>query len=161
MYQPVEKKPAANGKLSSLNSLRQKIASENGQQTITDKPLEKEPLQAAWKKFVDYLKEQKRPAWQSYEMAELVIKDEACFEVIVNNRINEKFIELERKEAGEYLQKELCNRLLQFTIILVEPPKDQVITEAPLSAKDQYLKLIEEYPLVKELKDRLRLDLDY
>jgi DNA polymerase-3 subunit gamma/tau len=30
-----------------------------------------------------------------------------------------------------------------------------------LSSKEQYLKIIEEYPLVKELKDRLRLELDY
>jgi len=32
---------------------------------------------------------------------------------------------------------------------------------APLSKREQYLKMIEQYPLVKELKDRLRLELDY
>jgi DNA polymerase-3 subunit gamma/tau len=36
-----------------------------------------------------------------------------------------------------------------------------MVTEAPMTARDQYMKLIEEYPLVKELKDRLRLELDY
>jgi DNA polymerase-3 subunit gamma/tau len=30
-----------------------------------------------------------------------------------------------------------------------------------LNTREQYLKIIEEYPLVKELKDRLRLELDY
>ena len=68
---------------------------------------------------------------------------------------------MERKDAGEFLQKELGNRLLQFTITLIEGPKDYTITNAPLSAKEQYLKLIEQYPVVKELKDRLRLELDY
>lgn len=159
-YKPAEKKPTAS-KLSSLDALRQKIASETGQQTIVDKPLEMELLKTAWKKFIDSLKERKRPAWQSYEMAELVIKEEACFEVIVHNKINEKFIELERKEAGEFLQKELCNRLLQFTITLIEAPKEHVTVEAPMTARDQYLKLIEKYPIVKELKDRLKLELDY
>jgi DNA polymerase-3 subunit gamma/tau len=148
-------------KLSSLDALRQKIATENGQQVIVDKPLEAESLQAAWKKFIDRLKEQKRPAWQSYELAQLVIKDDACFEAIVTNKINEKFIELERKEAGEFLQRELSNRLLKFTIALADGPKDYVIADAPLSAKEQYLKIIEQYPLIKELKDRLRLELDY
>lgn len=149
-------------KLSSLDALRNKIAAENGQQAVADKPLEEESLKAAWKKFIDRLKESKRPAWQSYELAELVIKDPACFEVIVHNKINEKFIELERKEAGEFLQQELCSRTLQFTITLIEPPKDEkTIVAAPLTAKDQFLKLVEEYPIVKELKDRLKLDLDY
>lgn len=155
------RKPAGNGKLSSLDALRQKIAASNGQESATDKPLEMVSLQAAWKTFIHYLKEQKRPAWQSYELAELKVKDDACFEVIVNNKINEKFIELERKEAGEFLQKELCNRLLQFTITLIEVPKEEIAVDIPLSAKDQYIKLVEEYPLVKELKDRLRLELDY
>jgi DNA polymerase-3 subunit gamma/tau len=94
-------------------------------------------------------------------LAELVIKDAACFEVIVQNKIAEKFIELERKEAGEFLQGELGNRTLQFTITLIEPPKDENAVVGPLTARDQYLKLIEDYPLVKELKDRLKLELDY
>ncbi len=160
-YKPAEKKVDGNGKLSSLDALRRKLAAENGQQTISDQPLEMTLLQAACKKFIGYLKEQTRPAWQSYELAELKIKDEACFEVIVQNKINEKFIELERKEAGEFLQKELVNRLLQFTITLIEAPKEQGAVEAPLTAKDQYFKIIEQYPIVKELKDRLRLELDY
>jgi DNA polymerase-3 subunit gamma/tau len=158
-YKPAEKK--TNGKLSTLDAMRQKIASESNQQAVADKPLEMGSLKAAWKKFIDYLKEQKRPAWQSYELAELVIKETDRFEVIVHNKINEKFIELERKEAGEFLQKELCNRTLQFTITLIEVPKEHVAIEAPMTAKDQFLKLVEQYPLVKELKDRLHLDLDY
>lgn len=148
-------------KLSSLDALRQKIAEESGQQTIVDKPLEETSLKASWKKFIERLKEQKRPAWQSYELAELVIKDDSSFEVIVTNKINEKFIDLERKDACAFLQQELSNRVLQFTITLVEAPKDDVIVEAPLTAKDQFIKLVQEYPIVMELKERLKLDLDY
>lgn len=160
--QSTTKVPPVKTRLSSLDALRNKIAAENGQPQIADKPLEKGSLKEAWKRFIERLKERKNPAWQSYELAALVIKEPACFEVIVTNRINEKFIELERKEAGEFLQKELCNRVLQFTITLIEPPKDEtVVNQAPLTAKDQYLKLIEEYPIVKELKDRLGLNLDY
>jgi DNA polymerase-3 subunit gamma/tau len=162
---PVQEKrvqpSAPKTRLSSLDALRQKIATENGHTVIADNPLKEESLQAAWKKFIERLKVQKRPAWQSFELAQLVIKDDACFEAIVTNRINEKFIELERKDAGEFLQQELSNRALQFTITLIDGPKDYVVTDAPLSAKEQYLKIIEQYPLIKELKDRLRLELDY
>jgi hypothetical protein len=34
-------------------------------------------------------------------------------------------------------------------------------SEPTLSQKDQYLKMVSLYPLVKELKDKLNLDLDY
>jgi DNA polymerase III subunit gamma/tau len=36
-----------------------------------------------------------------------------------------------------------------------------VVTDLPLSSKEQYQKIIEQYPLVKELRERLRLELDY
>jgi DNA polymerase-3 subunit gamma/tau len=160
-YKPAEKKMTGGGKLSSLDALRQKIANGCNQEVAADKPLEMLSLQAAWKKFIARLKDQKRPAWQSYELAELRIKETDRFEVIVHNKINEKFIELERKEAGEFLQKELCNRTLQFTITLIETPKEHLEVEVTLTAKDQFIKLVEQYPLVKELKDRLHLDLDY
>jgi DNA polymerase III subunit gamma/tau len=157
---PVVKKTTKT-KLSSLDALRQKIAAENGSKTIVDLPLEDAPLQLAWKKFIERLKEQKRPAWQSYELAELKIKDETTFEVIVTNKINEKFIDLERKDACSFLQQELSNRLLKFTITLIEAPKEYNVVAAPITAKDQFIKLVEQYPIVLELKNRLRLDLDY
>lgn len=162
-YQPQpEPKPGpGKGKLSSLEALRKKVAAENGQAIDACTPLEKEALTAAWKRFVQKLKEGEKAAWQSFELAELVIKDDCSFEVIVTNRINEKFIEMEKKAAGEFLQAELKNRTIQFTTTLVEGPKDYTVPDAPLTAKDQYLKLIEEYPIVKELKDRLGLQLDY
>jgi len=154
-------KKTSKGKLSSLDALRQKIATENGQRVIVDKPLDEASLKAAWKKFIEQLKEQKRPAWQSYELGELVIQDENSFEVIVTNKINEKFIDLERKDAGAFLKTELSNRLLQFHITLIEAPKEDVVVETRLTAKDQFIKLVQDYPIVMELKERLKLDLDY
>jgi DNA polymerase-3 subunit gamma/tau len=36
-----------------------------------------------------------------------------------------------------------------------------VISDATLTTREKYQKIIEQYPLVKELKDRLKLELDY
>ena len=94
-------------------------------------------------------------------MAELVIKDANSFEAIVNNNINQKFLEFERNKVSEFLQKELGNRLLQFAITIIEGQQEKVVADIPLSSKEQYQKIIEQYPLVKELKDRLSLELDY
>jgi DNA polymerase-3 subunit gamma/tau len=79
----------------------------------------------------------------------------------VNNNINQKFLEFERNKVSEFLQKELCNKMLQFTISVSSSLQEVSVTDMPLSSREQYVKLVELYPLVKELKDRLRLELDY
>jgi DNA polymerase-3 subunit gamma/tau len=70
-------------------------------------------------------------------------------------------LELERNKACAFLQKEMCNKTLQFAILLVEAKQEKEVADRPLSSKEQYLKIIEQYPLVKELRERLRLELDY
>lgn len=157
-------KAVSNGKskLGSLDALRQKIQQENCNDTASsDQPLEINSLRTAWEKYIGILKARKNPAWQSFEVAELEIKDPNSFEAIVNNNINQKFLDFERNKVSEFLQKELCNRLLQFGITIKEGQQEQKLTDIPLSSKEQYQKLVEQYPLVKELKDRLRLELDY
>jgi DNA polymerase-3 subunit gamma/tau len=149
-------------KLGSLEALRQKIKEENcTDEEIVDHPLEMNQLKKAWKQFIEQLKKNKNSAWNSFELAELKIKDANSFEAIVSNNIDQKFLEFERNKVSEFLQKELCNRQLLFTISLVEGEQQNIITDLPLSSKEQYQKIVEQYPLVKELKDRLRLELDY
>jgi DNA polymerase-3 subunit gamma/tau len=166
--EPVVKEPSTNyngkskSKLGSLDAIRQKIQEENcSDETTTDNPLELNALQKAWNVFIQRLKEDKNPAWQSFEVAQLIIKDANSFEAVVDNNINQKFLEFERNKLSAFLQKELCNRQLQFAITLTDSPQETVIRDIPLTSKEQYQKMIEQYPLVKELKDRLRLELDY
>jgi DNA polymerase III subunit gamma/tau len=60
------------------------------------------------------------------------------------------------------LQGWFNNRALTYQVIVQErTDMPQVAEEKSLNTKEQYLKLIEEYPLVKELRDKLRLELDY
>ncbi|HEX2607178.1 MAG TPA: DNA polymerase III subunit gamma/tau [Flavisolibacter sp.] len=148
-------------KLSSLEAIRQKVSHENEGKVITDLPLTAERLQEAWLKFIDLLKEQKNPAWQSFETAELNVKDNCSFEAIVTNNINQKFLELERNKACDFLKEHLHNRQLQILIVLIESTEEKPVYDMPLSSKEQYQKIIEQYPLVKELRDRLRLELDF
>lgn len=161
---PVYQAPPANGKnkLSSLDSIRQKVQQTNGHNSATDdQPLELSKLQTAWAKFIQLLKDNKNPAWQSFELATLAVKDECSFEVIVTVNLQQKFLEMERNKACEFLQKELHCRKLKFSILLVESDRPAENIDLPLSSKEQYQKIIEQFPLVKELKERLKLDLDY
>ncbi|HVZ56941.1 MAG TPA: DNA polymerase III subunit gamma/tau [Chitinophagaceae bacterium] len=124
-------------------------------------PLQAEPLQEAWKRYVQQLKEAKNSAAQSFELATLRIRDENSFEVLTANNLEYKFIEKERVHASEFLQQALRNRNLQFAILIEEKSDARPVQDLPLTSREQYLKMTESFPLVRELKDRLRLELDY
>jgi DNA polymerase III subunit gamma/tau len=148
-------------RLGSLDSLRKKIGESATGQENPDKPLEQESLEKAWKDFIVKLKASKNSAWQSFESAELKIRDESSFEAIVDDNIYQQFLLKERNNVCPFLQKELHNRKLKFSVVLIESKVKKEPADLPLSSKEQYQKLVEQFPLVKELKDRLRLELDY
>jgi len=128
---------------------------------IAIKPLTPDALQKAWADFTILLREARNPAVQSFDLAELRIKEEGRFEIVTPNNLQSKFIEQERVKLSEYLQQVFCNRLLTYSIIIEEHLDITSKIDAPLSLKEQYAKIAEQYPLVKELRDRLRLDLDF
>ena len=154
--------PASNGKISALDKIRKQYqgngASTNGH---INHPLQMDSLQAAWTEYIQKLKEARNPAAQPFELAQLQIKDDNSFEVVTANNIEQKFIEQERNHLFSFLQQLLKNRLLQFNVTISESLQERPEIEAPLSSKEQFLRLSEQYPLVKELKERLKLDLDY
>jgi DNA polymerase-3 subunit gamma/tau len=156
------KKSVGDNKLSALDKIRKQYKSNgNPGEEHTNDPLKAEELKQVWDAYVIKLKEARNPAAQSFELALLEIKDENSFEVITANNIEQKFIEQERNHLFIFLQQQLKNRLLQFTVIVRGNPDQQPRLDIPLSSKEQFHKMVEQYPLVKELKDRLKLELDY
>jgi DNA polymerase-3 subunit gamma/tau len=90
------------------------------------------------------------------------LKDEKSFEIVAPDNISQRFIEGERLKLLEFIQQYFNNKQVSFTILMEERPNAQAApTDAPLSRKQQYFKIIEQYPMVKELRDRLNLELDY
>ena len=130
----------------------------SNQQPATSNQQQQTNQQAA---YVQKLKEGKNSAAQSFELAVLRIKDENTFEAITANNIEQKFIEQERNKLFLFLQQELQNRLLQFSVVIEENTALKPKIEPSLSSTQQFQKMIQQYPLVKELKDRLGLELDY
>ena len=145
-----------------LEHIRKQIADKsNGPEAEAAIALEDIKLQEYWKAFSVELKENKNPAFQSFEMATLVILDGGSFEVVTNNNLEQRFIEQEKRKLSEYLQKLFCNKALHFAVRVTDKPVLADTSERPLSKKEQFQKMAEQYPLVKELKDKLRLELDY
>jgi DNA polymerase-3 subunit gamma/tau len=94
-------------------------------------------------------------------LARLRVVDDRTFEVITSSGLERQFVDKQRNELFEFLRRELHHRSLQFNVIIEENSADRPPVEIPLSSREQYQKMCEQYPLVRELKERLKLDLDY
>ena len=149
-------------KLAALDKIRSQVrgngSAENGSVV---KPIQPEELQLAWNEYAAQLKKEKNPAGQNFEMAELRVQDANNFIALVSNNIQLRFIEQQGLKVSQFLREKLCNSQLQFYIVMQENLAQQSSVEAPLTSREQFQKMVEQYPLIKELKDRLRLELDY
>ncbi|WP_114791562.1 DNA polymerase III subunit gamma/tau [Niabella yanshanensis] len=151
--------PTAGKKLSSLEKLRQQfkeIAPEK-----EDQPLQEATLIEAWQKFTQLLRDNRNPAAQSFSLATVEILDANSFNVYTSNPLENRFVEITKNEAAEFLKTELQNTQLQlFNLIDANrQPVQQEVIERPLSVVEQYQKMIAKYPLVQQLKEKLKLEL--
>ena len=148
-------------KSAQLDKLRKQIASRSNAAETKSIPLTLEKLQESWNDYTNMLRENKNPALQSFVLAQLIILNDSSFEVITNNNLEQKFIEQEKRLLSEHLQKAFANKAINFTVKITDNPVDFTPSEKTLSKKDQFLLLAEQYPMIRELKEKLKLDLDY
>lgn len=145
-------------RFSSIEKLRKQF--QNTTETKVDQPLEEKTLLQAWQKFIQKLKQEKNSAAQSFELADIKIVDSNSFYVYTANPLENRFVEITKNEAAEFLKAELQNSQLQ--IFNVINPNRQITEDTiakPLSAIEQYQKMINKYPLVHQLKEKLKLEL--
>lgn len=157
---PEVKPTAAGGKLSSLDKIRRQVSSANGNESALAKNLTEEGLHQVWGLFQQLLRDNKNSAVQGFQISELRLKDEKCFEIVAPDKLSQRFIEGERLALLDFIQLHFNNRHISFTILLEERQIQIAQVDVPLSKKQQYLKMIEQYPLVKELRDRLNLTVE-
>lgn len=153
--------PVAKPTMTSLGRLKQQIAAQSQQGKNVSKPITEEELHAAWGAFVELLRSRNNhSAVTNFKLAELQVVDNDNINIVTGGEIHKAFIEVERAELILHLQQHFNNRNLTYQVIVVETEEQEKPAEQTLSRKQQYLKIIEEYPLVKELKDRLKLELE-
>jgi DNA polymerase-3 subunit gamma/tau len=155
--------PATSSAMSigSLKKIRQQITQQNKDSDTEIKALTEEELHACWGLFVQQLRDKtKHSAVTNFRAATLNIIDNNSFSITTQGEIHKGFIELERTDLIEHIQHYFSNRTLTYQLIVEEKEEAEVDTTINLSRKQVYLRMIEEYPLVKELKERLKLDLE-
>lgn len=150
-------------KLGSLQKIRNQVASKTQKEEIAV-ALSEERLQQAWQQYVDKLQAQGNPsAATNLRLSTLRILDADTFEVVTDSVIQQKFIEAERGGLIDHLQGIFRNRNLKYNLLLEEKPEDKEQTpkERPLGPREQYQRMTEMYPMIRELRDRLGFELDY
>jgi DNA polymerase-3 subunit gamma/tau len=64
-------------------------------------------------------------------------------------------------DLKEQLHQLFNNRLIDFTILVDLGEKEDVPLHMRLNSKQKFERIAEQYPLIKELKEKLRLEIDY
>ena len=149
------------GGMGALKKIREQIQNRKLEHSPVH-TLTAEMLKKAWEEYLQKLQDNNQVTSHSnLRMAVLSIVDNQLFEIQASSKIQQQFIESERTGLLIHVQEFFNNPKVQFRI-MIDPAADieETTTEQALSQRDQYLKLVSLYPMVKELRDRLNLDLD-
>lgn len=157
-----QKSSSVTTSLGALSKIRQEVVNrKTAAEAVETQTLETQPLMEAWYQFTKELKKNKNSAAQSFEGAELRIVGELRFEILTNNNLEQRFIEQEKMKLSDLLQHRFRNKNISFSVVIREQNTQSVPQEKTLTKRDQFYQIAEMYPLVKELKDKLKLELDY
>ena len=150
------------GGLGALKKIRDQIQTRKQEKSVVH-TLDAEKLLEAWTIYTDRLAANNQVTSHSnLKQAKLKVIDEHNFEVEADSKIQLQFIEGERLGMTLHIQEFFNNHHIQYKVVLDPASENQdQPTEQVLSRKDQYLKMVELYPIIKNMRDQLNLDLDY
>ncbi len=155
---------AANGgKKNLLDALREKAGAKYDIQEVKEASiLTIEALKQFWENYtIDLEKQLKHSAAGTFKIADLSIDSDIHFTVHVSAITAQKFVEQEKLDLKEQLHLLFNNRLIDFDILVDLGEKEDIPLYMRLNSKQKFERIAEQYPLIKELKEKLRLEIDY
>lgn len=163
-----EEKPAyknTNGsKKNLLQSLREKISEEYNIEEVRDaEALTISRLEEVWNEYAAKLENEtnKHSTIQTLKSAKLNIEADNFFTITVHALTQQKFIEQEKTMLCDFIQQAFNNRSISFKILVEAGEQEEIPIHLTLNSRQKFERIAEKYPLVKELKNRLNLDIDY
>ncbi len=147
-------------KLGSLASIKNRVILEQ-QKLNSSKPITPELLQEAWGLFIDRLSaDNNHSSATNFKFAELRAIDANNFDIVAESVIQQKFIESERAALITHMQQFFENRFLKYNVLLEEKETFTEQPEVQKNTKERFSLLASKYPLLKDLKEKLNLDLE-
>ena len=159
---PVAAAPAG-PKKNLLSTLREKYGDQYAIEEVKEaESLNIEKLRACWDAYGATLEaQQKHSASGTFKMAVLEIENDIHFTVRVPGLTAQKFVEQERMMLIDQIFSTFNNRSIKFSIIVDATEKEDVPIHMRLNSKQKFERISEQYPLLKELKEKLKLEIDY
>ena len=154
---------SANGK-SLLDAIREKVGADYSVEEIKDaEALNPASLNEAWMKYAATLELQpnKHSTYQTFKSAKLTVETDNFFTVTVHALTQQKFIEQEKTMLCDFIQQAFNNRSINFKILIEAGEAEEIPIHLTLNSRQKFERIAEKYPLVRELKNRLNLDIDY
>ncbi len=159
---PVAAAPAG-PKKNLLSTLREKYGDQYAIEEVKEaESLNIEKLRSCWDAYGARLEaQQKHSASGTFKMAVLEIENDIHFTVRVPGLTAQKFVEQERMMLIDQIFSTFNNRSIKFSIIVDATEKEDVPIHMRLNSKQKFERISEQYPLLKELKEKLKLEIDY
>jgi len=158
----IENSTAALPRKTLLEILREKAGNKYDViEVVEAELLDMEKLSQVWEEYAVLLeKEKKHSSASAFRISILNIISDIKFTVTVFGLTSQRFIDLERMTITDLIQQKFSNRAITFQVIIQEEEKEEIPQHLLLNSRQRFERIVELYPLVKELKDRLKLEID-
>jgi DNA polymerase-3 subunit gamma/tau len=161
---PAAKPAGATGsKLTGLAAMKEALAARQ-QQTVVQQiiPITAGALAVYWEEFIDIFRQaNKMTVVSNLQLATVSLLAPEEIGISSRNIVQFRFMEEEKLAISDFFKKKFNNPAIILTLQLDESQQTQDIGPAPMSSREQFQAMIEKYPLVKELKDKLNMELDF
>ena len=146
-----------------LDTLREKYGDQYAIEEVKEaEVLESVKLQACWDSYTKLLEQQlKHSSVGTFRIARLTIEDDIHFSVMVTSLTSQKFVEQEKMLLVDHIQTAFNNRSIMFQVLVDAGEKEEVPAHLRMNSRQKYERIAEQFPLLKELKDKLKLEIDY
>ena len=120
-------------------------------------------LEQVWNNYAAKLESQpnKHSTIQTLRNAKLSIEADNFFTITVHAITQQKFIEQEKTTLCDFIQQSFNNRSINFKILIEAGEEEKIPVHLTLNSRQKFERIAAKYPLVRELKSRLNLDIDY
>jgi DNA polymerase-3 subunit gamma/tau len=154
---------ASASKLTGLAAMKEAMAAKQQGTTQTLAiPITMGAIHVYWEEFIDlYRQANKMTVVSNLQLAQLKLLGVTEVGIVSRNIVQFRFMEEEKLVIAEFLKKKFNNPTIVLTLQLDESQQTKDIGPAPLSSREQFQQMSEKYPMVKELKDRLNMELDF
>lgn len=162
--QPAQKPQQPVTKLTGLAAMKQAFAAQqqSNAQQVESIPMTAGALSVYWDEFIDRFRQaNKMTVVSNLQLAQISLVGPEEIAITSRNIVQFRFMEEEKLSISQFFKDKFRNNSIVLTLLLDESQQTVDIGPAPLSNREKFQKLVEKYPLVKELKDKLNMELDF